>query len=104
MAAVPLTASCVFSVSMHRGCSHNALFEISSEGGTLGALRLPVLHGHASQMLVHHDGVDGRRPLLIIGGGLAQPVMDVIGEGAASLVCLRCSRYCGISGYFWING
>ena len=68
---------------------HNALLEVASEGVTLVALDLTVLDGPALQKVIHLRGVDGSRPLLVLGRGLADPVMNVIGQVAACLVDLR---------------
>lgn len=67
---------------------HKALFEVASEGLALVALDLAVLDGPAIQEVVHLRGVDGSRPLLVLGRGLADPVVDVIGQTAAGLVDL----------------
>ena len=67
---------------------HNALLEVASEGVTLVALDLTVLDGPALQKVIHLCGVDGSRPLLVLGRGLANPVMNVIGQVTACLVDL----------------
>lgn len=48
-----------------------------------------MLDGPALQEVVHLCGVDGGRPLLVLGRGLADPVVDVIGQTAACLVDLE---------------
>ena len=68
---------------------HNALLEVASEGLALVALDLTVLDGPALQKVVHLRSVDGSRPLLVLGRGLADPVMNVIGQVAARLVDLE---------------
>lgn len=73
-----------------RACSvhlvHNALLEVASEGVTLVAPG-PHSAGHLTlQKVIHLCGVDGSRPLLV--WGLADPVMNVIGQVAACLVDL----------------
>lgn len=80
---------------------HKALLEVAAERLALVALDLPVLDGPALQEVVHLRGVDGRRPLLVLGGGLADPVVDVVGQVAARLVDLgrggvRCARDPGL--------
>lgn len=67
---------------------HDALFEIALEGGALISLGLAMLHCDAPQVIIHHGGVNGCGPLLIHRGGLAQPVVNIIGKGAAGLFCL----------------
>lgn len=68
---------------------HKALLEEASEGLTLVALDLAMLDSPALQEVVHLCGVDGSRPLLVLGRGLAYPVVDVIGQVAARLVDLE---------------
>lgn len=81
---------------------HNALLEVAPEGLALVALDLPVLDSPALQEVIHLCGVDGSRPLLVLGRGLADPVVDVIGQIAARLVDLgrragvRCARGPGL--------
>lgn len=80
---------------------HEALLEVASEGLTLVALDLAVLDGPALEEVVHLCGVDGSCPLLILGRGQANPVVDVIGQTAARLVDLgrgevRCARGPGL--------
>lgn len=67
---------------------HKALLEVATESLALVALDLSVLDSPALQEVVHLRGVDGSRPLLILGRGLANPVVDVIGQVAARLVDL----------------
>lgn len=67
---------------------HKALLEVASEGLALIALDLTVLDSPALQEIVHLCGVDGSCPLLILRRGLANPVVDVIGQVAACLVDL----------------
>lgn len=67
---------------------HKALLEVATESLALIALDLSVLDSPALQEVVHLRGVDGSRPLLILGRGLANPVVDVIGQVAARLVDL----------------
>lgn len=67
---------------------HDALFEVSLKSCTLMALGLPVLHGHAPQVIIYLGGIYCCCSLLILGGALAQPIMDIIGEVIAGLVSL----------------
>lgn len=67
---------------------HDALFEVSLESCTLMALGLPVLHGSAPQVVIYLGGVYSCCSLLILGGALAQPIMDIVGEVIAGLVSL----------------
>lgn len=67
---------------------HKALLEVATESLALIALDLSVLDSPALQEVVHLRGVDGSRPLLILGRGLANPVVDVIGQVAARLMDL----------------
>lgn len=46
---------------------HKALLEVASEGLTLIALDLAVLDSLALQVVIYLCGVDGRRPLLVLG-------------------------------------
>lgn len=75
--------------SIARPSIHKALLEVASEGLALIALDLTVLDSPALQEVVHLCGVDGSCPLLILRRGLANPVVDVIGQVAARLVDLR---------------
>lgn len=72
--------------STARPSIHKALLEVASEGLALIALDLTVLDSPALQEVVHLCGVDGSCPLLILRRGLANPVVDVIGQVAACLV------------------
>lgn len=58
------------------------------EGWALITLGLPMLYCDASQVLIHHGSINGSGPLLIHGGRLAQPEVNVIGKSAAGLLCL----------------
>lgn len=62
--------------------SHNPVAEIALEGLGLVSLHLPVLHGAAPERSVQLGDVHGRGPLLILGGILANPVVQ-IHSGAA---------------------
>lgn len=63
--------------------SHDSLLEVASEGVRLVELDLAVLHGAAPQVVVQLRGVDGRAALLVLGGVLPDPEVDVLGEAAA---------------------
>lgn len=67
---------------MH-GYSHDALLEVATEGVRLVVLNLTVLHRAASQVVVQLCGINGRAALLILGGVLPDPKVDVLGEKAA---------------------
>lgn len=67
---------------------HNALLEVASEGIALIALDLPVLDSPPLQVVIHLRGINGSGALLILGRGLANPVVNVIGQVAARLVDL----------------
>lgn len=56
---------------------HEAVFEVGPEPRRLVALRLPVLNRTPAQVFVHLGDVYGRRALLVHGGGLADPEVDV---------------------------
>ena len=58
---------------------HESVLEVAPERGRLVGLHLPVLDGAAPQGLVHLGDVDGRRSLLVLGGGVTDPVVDVGG-------------------------
>lgn len=72
--------------------SHDALLEVATEGVGLVVLDLPVLHGAASQVVVQLCGIDGRAALLVQGGVLPDPEVDVLGEKAARSPGLGCSQ------------
>lgn len=73
---------------------HKALLEVAPESLALVALNLAVLDSLALQVVIHLRGVDGSCPLLILGRVLANPVVDVIGEGTAGLVDLGVGSIC----------
>lgn len=62
--------------------SHDTLLEVAPEGVRLVVLDLAVLHGAASQVVVQLCGVDGCTALLILGGVLPDPKVNVLGEEA----------------------
>lgn len=72
--------------------SHDTLLEVAPEGVRLVVLDLAVLHGAASQVVVQLCGVDGSTALLILGGVLPDPKVDVLGEEAAHSPGLGGSR------------
>lgn len=63
--------------------SHDALLEVAAEGVGLVVLDLPVLHRAAPQVVIQLRGVDGRAALLVLGGVLPNPEVDVLGEETA---------------------
>lgn len=67
---------------------HKALLEVAPESVALVALDFTVLDSPALQVVIHLCCVDGSCPLLILGRVLANPVVDIVGEGAAGLVDL----------------
>lgn len=68
--------------------SHDALLEVAVEGVRLVVLDLAVLHGAAPQVVIELRAVDGRARLLILGGVLADPEVDVLGQETARSPCL----------------
>lgn len=63
--------------------SHDALLEVAVEGVRLVVLDLSVLHRAAPQVVIQLCGVDGCTALLILGGVLPNPEVDVLREEAA---------------------
>lgn len=55
-------------------------------------LDLSVLHGAAPQVVIQLCGVDGCAALLILGGVLPDPEVDVLGEETAHSPGLGCSQ------------
>lgn len=88
---LPETVVSVSTLCAH-SYSHNALFEVAAEGVGLVVLDLAVLHGAAPQVVIQLCGVDGRAALLILGGVLPDPKVDVLGEKAAHSPGLGCSQ------------
>lgn len=60
------------------------------EGVRLMVLDLSVLHGAAPQVVIQLRGVDGCAGLLVLGGVLPDPEVDVLGQEAAHPPCLGC--------------
>lgn len=75
--------------------SHDALLEVAVEGVRLMVLDLSVLHRAAPQVVVQLCGVDSRAGLLILGGVLPDPEVDVLGEEAARSPRLGCPERSG---------
>lgn len=82
---------CICLCSVH-GYSHDALLEVATEGVRLVVLDLTVLHGATSQVVIQLCGIDGRAALLVLGGVLPDPEVDVLGEKAAHSPGLGCSQ------------
>lgn len=78
--------------------SHDALLEVATEGVRLMVLYFPVLHGATSQVVVQLRGVDGCTTLLILGGVLPDPEVDVLGEETAHSPGLRYSQRDQVTG------
>lgn len=77
--------------SMHN-YSHDALLEVATEGVGLMVLDLPVLHGAAPQVVIQLCSVDGCTALLVMGGVLPDPEVDVLGQETACFPGLGCSQ------------
>lgn len=72
--------------------SHDALLEVATEGVGLMVLDLPVLHGAAPQVVIQLCSVDGCTALLVVGGVLPDPEVDVLGQETARSPGLGCSQ------------
>lgn len=79
------------STSLHTH-SHDPLLEVASEGVRFMVLDLTVLHGAASQVVIQLCGIDGCTALLVLGGVLPDPKVNVLGEEAAHSPGLGCSQ------------
>lgn len=91
----PLVSSpgnCCICLRSVRSYSHDALLEVATEGVGLVVLDLTVLHRAASQVVIQLCGIDGRAALLVLGGVLPDPKVDVLGEKAAHSPGLGCSQ------------
>lgn len=99
----PLVSSpgncCICLGSVH-SYSHDALLEVATEGVGLVVLDLTVLHRAASQVVIQLCGIDGRAALLVLGGVLPDPKVDVLGEKAAHSPGLGCSQRGGVRSRF----
>lgn len=82
---------CICLCSVH-SYSHDALLEVATEGVGLVVLDLTVLHRAASQVVIQLCGIDGCTALLILGGVLPDPKVDILGEKAAHSPGLGCSQ------------
>lgn len=71
---------------------HDALLEVATEGFGLMVLDLSVLHGAAPQVVIQLCGIDGCTALLVLGGVLPDPEVDVLGEETAHSPGLGCSQ------------
>lgn len=66
--------------------SHDSIFKVAPELRGLIALDLPVLHRTPAQVLIQLGDVDGRSSLLILGGGVPDPVVDINGLGCSFIL------------------
>lgn len=61
-------------------------------------LDLSVLHGATTQVVIQLCSVDGCAALLVLGGVLPDPEVDVLGQETAHSPCLGCSQRSQIRG------
>lgn len=89
---VSFSVNCPFRPCSVCKYSHDALLEVAPEGVGLVVLDLSVLHGAAPQVVIQLCAVDGRTALLVLGGALPDPEVDVLGEETAHSPGLGCSQ------------
>lgn len=72
--------------------SHDALLEVAAKGVRLMVLDFSVLHRATPQVVIQLCSVDGCAALLVLGGVLPDPEVDVLGQETAHSSCLGCSQ------------
>lgn len=89
---VPSPGNCCICLCSEHSHSHDALLEVAAEGVGLVVLDFAVLHRASSQVVVQLCGIDGCTALLILGGVLPDPKVDVLGKTTAHSPGLGCGQ------------